>query len=96
MALVGEITEAVKLNLGVCVCRKDRHPWDLDRNVDLFFLIVATECFHDTAAKLSCWMICQHTNTEQCVHVKNGPFERMMEAGSEVLMHDCVSVCSRQ
>lgn len=37
--------EYKETQLGLCVCRKDRYPWDLERNVDLFFLIVAAECF---------------------------------------------------
>ena len=87
-----ECMSAKRLNLDLM---KDRYLGDLDRNVDLFFLVVAAACFHDTAG-LSCRLICSHTNTEQCVHVKNGALEGMMEAGREVLMHDCVSVRSKQ
>lgn len=60
--------------------------WDLDRNV------VAGECLHGTA-RLSYWWF-EHTNTEQCAHAKRGGLKKRTEAGSEVLMHDCVSVCS--
>ena len=29
----------------ICVCRKDGYGWDLEKNVDLFFLIVAVNVF---------------------------------------------------
>lgn len=43
------------------VDRKDRYPWDLLRNVDLFFLVATDFLFffvHDEGARLGCRRIC--------------------------------------
>ena len=68
-----------------CTWSDRQVDWDLDRNV------VAAECLHGTAGLSYRWF--EHTNTEQCAHVKKGGIDKRTGAGSGVLMHDCVSVC---